>query len=347
MDDAAREALRSVLESLRASIPGGVIARTDAAGQAPEVIEGELRRLASRWQAIMAAARGAGSSAVSSAPLALHREPGIAVRVLRDSLASQVGRIVVDDEASLAELLEYAGHESPEFVALIHRHAGTAPLFEELGLEAEIGKALRDRVWLKSGGTLVINQLEALVAIDVNTGKFTGGKKLEDTIVRTNLEAAAEVARQLRLRDLGGIIVVDFIDMTEPEHRKQVLRELETAFARDRARTTVLGMSEFGLVEITRQRRMRSLERTLLHACPYCHGSGRIRSTETMVNGILRRVRAEARPGKELVVRVHPDLAGPLREREAALRGAGDPLPVGLRIIEEPERHRNTFDLSL
>ena len=185
------------------------------------------------------------------------------------------------------------------------------------------------------------------MAIDVNTGKFTGGKRLEDTVVRTNVEAAREVARQLRLRDLGGIIVVDFIDMEEPEHRRQVMRELGEALARDRARTTVLGMSEFGLVEITRQRRLRSLERTLLQACGYCNGSGRIRSAEGMVNSILRRVRAEARPGKELVVRVHPDLASPLRERETALRDVGEPLPTRLRIIEEPERHRNTFDLTL
>lgn len=337
-DDTQREALRAILESARARIPGGVIARTDAVGHSAEEIEGELARLNARWQAIQAGLKA------SRAPACLHREPGIAVRVMRDALASEVARIVVDDARTHAEIVEYATHESPGLLAVVRRYEGSTPLFEAFSLEQEIDKALRDRVWLKSGGYLIINQMEALVAIDVNTGKFTGGKRLEDTVVQTNLEAAREVARQLRLRDLGGIVVVDFIDMEESENRRKVLREIEAAFARDRARTTVLGMSEFGLVEITRQRRKRSLERTLLQACPYCTGSGRIRSADTTVNHILRRIRAEA-VGRDLQVRVHPDVAIRLRERETALRGCGDPLPVGLRIVEEAERHRETFEL--
>jgi ribonuclease G len=268
----------------------------------------------------------------------------VALRVLRDSQAAEIERIVVDDEVLHARLLSWLRAHAPQAAGRLVLHAGATGLFESLGLEQEIDKALRDRAWLKSGGYLVINQLEALVAVDVNTGKFTGGKRLEDTVLQVNLEAAREVARQLRLRDLGGIVVVDFIDMTEAPHRQAVLRELETALSRDRARTTVLGMSEFGIVQLTRQRQKKSLDRVLLQACPDCHGSGRIKSAETLAHAVLRRVRRQP-PGR-LTVRLQPEIAGVVRRRLELLEQQGQALECRLTVIEDPSIAREAFEIT-
>jgi ribonuclease G len=337
-----RELLRRTLEGIGRRIPGGVIVRTDAAGQPMEVIEAELARLRDRWDGLRASLQR------ERAPALVHEEPGLPVRIVRDAIPSEVSRIVVDDDAVHGQILEFAQAHAPGLAPLVQRYRGATGLFEAMGLEQEIEKALRDRVWLKSGGYLVINQMEALVAIDVNTGKFTGSRRLEDTVAVTNVEAAREVARQLRLRDLGGIIVVDFIDMAEPEHRRAVLQELEGALARDRARTTVLGMSEFGLVEITRQRQKRSLERTLLEPCPDCSGSGRVKSAETTALTILRRLRvlATAVPPARVRVRAHPDVTLRLRVHEQQLQASGGSLPIRLEIVDDADRQRDTFELT-
>ena len=340
-DEPAREALRATIERLRGNA-GGFIARTAAAGQDEGVLRQDLETLVSSWKELKERA------ARDKPPARLRAEPALPVRLVRDALGSGLERVVVDDEARHAELVAFLERHAPELVARVQRYEGPVPLFESLGMEQEIEKALRDRTWLKSGGYIVINQLEALVAIDVNTGKYTGTRRLEETVLQTNLEAAREVARQLRLRDLGGIIVIDFIDMMEAGHRQQVLRELETALARDRAKTTVLGMSEFGLVELTRQRQRKSLHLTLTEPCADCAGSGRVRSVKTTVNAILRRLRGLelGKEGREVTVRVHPDMAERLREALEAAMGSREPLGVKVRITEEPGRHRATFDLS-
>jgi ribonuclease G len=340
-DEALRQSLRDAVLALSTRAPGGAIVRTDAQGQGIEALERELLALAQDWEALLRA------RAAARPPQLLLAQPDLALRIVRDAKAGDVARIVTDDEPTHERLVAWLERRSPELAAKVQTYRGPSGLFEALGFEQEIDKALRDRVWLKSGGTLIINQLEALVAIDVNTGKFTGSKKLEDTLLQTNMEAAREVARQLRLRDLGGIVVIDFIDMENPGHRQQVLSELEGALQKDRARTTVLGMSEFGLVQLTRQRQKRSLDRTLLDACPYCAGSGRLRSAETTALQVLRRVRHAALSGTTFLrVRAHPDVASALRKKESDLRRDGRPLGLSLEILDDPGRHRETFELT-
>jgi ribonuclease G len=185
------------------------------------------------------------------------------------------------------------------------------PIFEALGIEKEIEKALRRRVWLKSGGYIVIDHTEALVSIDVNTGKYVGKRDFEQTVLKINMEAVGEVVRQIRLRDLGGIIIIDFIDMEAAEHREQVYRALKRALVEDKARTNVLEISELGLVEMTRKRVRQDLRALLTTSCPTCKGSGVTKSDETLAAELFRAIRAKAAtaPGKDIVARVHPDLA--------------------------------------
>ena len=207
----------------------------------------------------------------------------------------------------------------PDLTSRIQLHAGPTPLFNARGVQRQLDRALRARVWLKSGASIVINQTEALVAIDVNTGKYVGSRGLEDTILKTNLEAVEEIVRQVRLRDLAGIIVIDFIDMSIPSSRDEVVEALRRELRKDRSRVRMLQLSEFGLVEITRQRTKPSLERLLCLPCPCCGGSGRIKSTETMYFEILRKAREDLRGtgGRSVKVRVNPHhLEGLDRERE-------------------------------
>jgi Rne/Rng family ribonuclease len=222
------------------------------------------------------------------------------------------------------------------------------PLFDRCHVQEELDRALRSRIWLQSGASIVINQTEALVAIDVNTGKYVGKRGLEETVLRTNLEAAVEIVRQLRLRDLGGIIVVDFIDMEEDASKRRLLEALENELQRDRARTKILQISEFGLVEITRQRTRRSLERTLCRPCPDCHGSGRIKTRETLYFEIQRELQRLAPASQEgvLVIRSHPDVTDLLENRRHALLDALAP-GHGLRLVLErdPLLGREQFEV--
>jgi len=215
----------------------------------------------------------------------------------------------------------------------------TTPIFETLGIEKEIDKALRRRVWLKSGGYIVIDHTEALVSIDVNTGKYVGKRDFEQTVLKINMEAVGEVVRQIRLRDLGGIIIIDFIDMESLEHREQVYRSLKRALVEDKARTNVLEISELGLVEMTRKRVRQDLRALLSTLCPTCKGNGVTKSDETLAAELFRAIRARAAtaPGKEILARVHPDLAAYL---DAEVR---DELPrladvVGARVTVEAFR---------
>jgi ribonuclease G len=341
-DEAERDALRSALAAVAVDLPGGYIARTAAAGQPLECLRDDAAELQQLWASVRARA------ASGRAPALLHAELPLHLRLLRDVDALGLERVDVDGVDAHAEIVDFLTRRSPDLAPLVRLHSGDLGLFAALGLEQEIQRALRDRVWLKSGGYLVINQMEALVAIDVNTGKFTGTKGLEETALKTNLEAAAEVGRQLRLRDLGGIVVIDFIDLEEQRNRQEVIAALESALARDRARTTMLGMSQFGLVEVTRQRQRRSLQRVLTDTCACCQGTGRVRSVETVVAQILRDVRRAAASlrARAMTVRCHPAVGAALREREAALVSQGRPLSVRLEVIADPLRHADSFDLT-
>jgi len=326
-DPAERDRLKGLVADLtrELALPGGFIVRTAGGRGSYEALCGDARFLAGVWDEIRLRA------ASRPAPALLHQEVGAVARVLRDVLDENVKQVLVEGDATHREALDFVGRMQPALVPKIRRYSGTVPIFEERGLQSQLDRALRPRVWLKSGGSIVINQTEALVAVDVNTGKYVGKRSLEETILRTNLEAAVEIVRQIRLRDLGGIIVIDFIDMEAQSSKEEVLRVLQAEMKRDRSRSRVLQISEFGLVEITRQRTKRSLERVVCRPCPVCSGSGRLKSPETILHEILREVR-KLQPVRErahVVARVHPDV-------EAFLAGDGAPLMAALATVSGP-----------
>jgi ribonuclease G len=341
-DSTERQRLREILVGLPEA-PGGFIVRTAGAGASSAAFEADARRLVETWREIEARASRA------PAPSVVHTDLDLFLRTLRDAPSASLDRIVVDDEAMYQAGREFLSDLDPALSARLIRHIGDQPLFDATGVTQDIDKALRPRVWLKSGGTLVIQQTEALVSIDVNTGKFVGSRHPEETVLKTNLEAAGEIARQLRLRDLGGIIVVDFIDMDLPEHKRAIIEALESALRRDRARTKIVGLSELGLLQLTRKRTRPGLDAALTQPCPSCSGSGRVRTPETVALEALLEVRrlATAFSDGVLTVRAHPDVARALR---LALQTTGPvlhPAVVGrLQIADDPEARLDQFDVS-
>ena len=339
-DEAERERLRRILEGFGDS--GGFIARTAATGAAPEELSADrdyLKGLAAR-----VAARGGSDSA----PALLLRELELPLRVFRDLVSLDFEAIRVDDEAAAARLRELAAQVAPPLVHRIHVDREAEPLFDRFGIEADIESALASRVPLPSGGYCVINQTEALVAIDVNTGRFTGKEDLEQTVFATNLEAIPEVARQIRLRDLGGLLVVDFIDMEDPAHRREVFERFEGELARDRARTRVLQLSDFGLIEITRQRSRNNLERVLTRRCPACEGSGRVKTDLTAALDLRRALLEPARVssgGRAVRVRVSESLAELLREERSLLEEAQSALGAPIELVPDDALGPGRFEV--
>lgn len=270
LPDEERRRLRKVLDAIRPD-DAGLIVRTAAAGASAEELERDLNRLKAEWQVIAAAAKRSGK------PCLLHREPPLVVRVIREEFNTEYRSIVIDDEVLYNEVRSYVEAIAPELAERVELHVdapGELPLFERLHIHEQLHKALERKVWLPSGGSLIIERTEALTVIDVNTGKNVGRSNLEETVFQNNLEAAAEVAHQLRLRDIGGIIVIDFIDMEVKRNRDEVVRVLRDALARDKTRTQVFEISELGLVEMTRKRISEGLVESFSEVCPTCAGRG-------------------------------------------------------------------------
>lgn len=300
---------RERLKQLAAQVkpPGtGLIVRTVAEGATEEELARDAAFLQRLWERIM------GRAAKAPATSLLHRDLGLVQRVVRDWFDDSVDQFLIDNREEYQRALEVLELHAPHLKSRLKLYNRLdQSLFDAYGIEVEIDKALKRRVWLKSGGYLVIDQTEALTAIDVNTGKFVGSTNLADTVFRTNMEAAKEIARQLRLRDIGGIIIIDFIDMEIVEHRQMVLKTLEEALKKDRTRANVLGLTQLGLVEMTRKKSRQNLDDALTRACPYCDGRGRVFSEETMA----RRVRAEIRrilkqsSSEALLMEVNPAVA--------------------------------------
>jgi ribonuclease G len=337
-----RDRLRRLVSRLRR--PGeGFIVRTAGTRRPAEELERDIHYLQSLWDEIRR------KKETARPPMVLHEELEVSRKILRDMFGSDYQRVLVDHGEAFRKSRDFVARFQPELARRVRRYSEEKPLFDEFGIEAELEKALRSRVWLRSGGHLVIHQTEALVAIDVNTGKFVGKRRLEETVLQTNLEAAREIVRQVRLRDLGGIIVVDFIDMEEKGSKRELIRILQGELEKDRAKTRLLQISDFGLVEITRQRRKRSLERTLCQPCPYCSGAGRIRSAATVSLEVEREIekRATRLNGRQLVVRVHPDVAALLEEeKENLLAPFGRRGEVSLQILPDASLHREQFDIA-
>jgi ribonuclease G len=289
-DENGRALLRDrVKELLPADEKGGFIIRTLAESATEAELRADVEYLRALWRSIRERSLGA------EAPALLYQDLSLAQRVLRDMVGADTARVLVDSRENYQALKAFAESYMPQVPGKIEHYAGERPLFELYNVEQEIEKALSRRVELKSGGTLVIDQTEALTTIDVNTGGFVGSRNFDDTVFKTNLEAAQAIARQLRLRNLGGIVVIDFIDMQSDEHRAAVLEELKRALARDRTRITVNGFTGLGLVEMTRKRTRESLAHVLCEPCPTCAGRGAVKTADTVCYEILREVLREAR----------------------------------------------------
>lgn len=344
-DEAGRQQLRDRLkELLPAEEKGGFILRTLAEGANDEDLRADIAYLRNLWRDIQSRSLGA------IPPSLLFQDLSLAQRVLRDMATGEVKVVRVDSRENFQKLSAFAEAYMPALRAKLEHYTGERPLFDLYNVEPEIEKALSRRVDLKSGGTLVIDQTEAMTTIDVNTGGFVGSRTFDDTIFKTNLEAAQSIARQLRLRNLGGIIIVDFIDMESVEHRAAVLEEFKRALARDRTRMTVSGFTALGLVEMTRKRTRESLAHVLCEACPVCDGRGEVKTARTVCYEILREVLREARafPAKELrVLASQPVCDLFLEEESGALAMLTDFIgrPVSMQV--ETSYTQEQYDIVL
>jgi ribonuclease G len=282
----------------------------------------------------------------------LHHDLDLVQRILRDQITSSFKAIWVDSEELYEGVLSFMQRHQPALVSRVKMYTRPAPIFDEFGITAELEKALRPKVWLKSGGYIVINQTEALVAIDINTGKYVGkSNRLEDTIVKVNTDAIREIVRQIRLRDLGGIIVVDFIDMEERRNRAKVMQVLEEAMRADRAPNKILQFNDFGLVAITRKRVKQSLERTLCTPCPYCEGAGHVKSVQTVIGEILteaqRLQKALEEGNSNVVLRVNPEVAKVLKSnKNTFLQEVEEIAGKSVMVKSDPSLHQTKFDLA-
>jgi Rne/Rng family ribonuclease len=341
--DEERMRLRRIIASERANHSGGFIVRTAAAGVNEDELRADIRFLLNLWTEIKQ------RSDNGKAPALIYHDLNLVERILRDQLSESYSHVWVDTEAEYERILRFVSRFQPQMVKRVKLYTKETPLFEQFNIQDEINKALKSKVWLKSGGYIVINQTEALVAIDINTGKYVGKtQRLEDTITRTNVEAIKEIVRQIRLRDLGGIIVIDFIDMDERKNRQRVMQELEQALKADRQPSKVLQFNDFGLVAITRKRVKQSLERTLGSPCTYCTGTGLIKSVSTICNEIYVEMRKMAKhfERQEVILRVNPEVAKALKANNA--RWLLDLEEISSRSVivkSDPTLHQEQFDV--
>ena len=341
--DEERQRLKRVINENRTGLPGGFIVRTAAEGRSESEFVQDIRFLGNLWSDIRS------KSEKKSAPALIHADLNLVQRTLRDQLSEDFTAIRIDNEQEFATILDFVNKFQPALVNRVKLHLKDTPIFEEFGLNTEIDKALRPKVWLKSGGYIVINQTEALVAIDVNTGKYVGkSNRLEDTITRTNVDAVHEIVRQIRLRNLGGIIVVDFIDMEEKKNRQRVMAALEEQIQRDRSPSKILQFNDFGLVAITRKRTQPSLERTICSPCSHCNGSGWVRSAESVCYDIQQEIRKMSKllDGKEITIRANPEVAKVLKSGEfVSIREIEEWTRKDIVVKSDPLLHEEHFDI--
>jgi ribonuclease G len=339
--DEERQRLKRIIQEHGRPFPGGFIVRTAGEGRSEAELRQDILFLGNMWADIRAKAEKA------KAPALLHHDLSLVQRIIRDQLSHEFTAVWVDNEEEYERLIQWVSRFQPSLVGRVKLYTKNVPLFDQMGIQDEINKALKPKVWLKSGGYIVINQTEALVAIDVNTGKFVGkSSRLEDTIFKTNVDAIQEIVRQIRLRDLGGIIVVDFIDMDERKNRYKVMAVLEDALRADRSPSKMLAFNEFGLVAITRKRVRQSLERTLGEPCHYCSGSGFVKSPATVCCEIYTEARKllSELEGRQVTLRVNPEVGKALKARDNTILSEIEEMvrkPVMVR--NDPSLHVESF----
>jgi len=341
--DGERRRLKEILLSEKGEASGGFIVRTAAAGASEEELRSDLRFLLNLWADIKQ------RSESSKSPALIYHDLNLVERILRDQVTDTFSAIWVDTETEYERVLRFLQRFQPSLIRRVKLYTKEVPLFEQFGITEEINKALRSKVWLKSGGSIVINQTEALVAIDINTGKYVGKTaRLEDTIVKTNLDAIPEIVRQIRLRDLGGIIIIDFIDMDERRNRNKVMAALEEELKTDRAPSKVLQFNDFGLVAITRKRVKQSLERTLSTTCGVCQGTGMVKSPVTVCNDIyieMRKMHKHLDRG-DVMLRVHPEVIKQLKSGSSKwLQEMEEMVGKTILIKSDPSLHPEQFDI--
>lgn len=341
-DRRERSRLRDMAKAIVPPNSGGMIVRTVGEEVTQETLEREFKRLSENWKKILRKSKS------QRAPAELHREAKLVSGVIRDLFSAKFEGLRVDSKEIYHEIHQYVSNIAPELLDRIHLYEEETPIFDKYGVEEEIRQIFSNRVGLPSGGHLIIEQTEALVSIDVNTGRFTGKKDPEKTILKTNIDAAREVAKQLRLRDVGGIIVVDFIDMDRQENRDRVVHELRSHLGRDRARTKAFEVSDLGLIEMTRQRVRPSVLQSLTEICSYCGGGGRLYTPATVVRRIERSLVRAAATGdeKQIVVRVHPEVALQVLEDEPNfVKRMGKATKLRLDLRDDPLLREDQFQL--
>ncbi len=314
-DEAERLRLKQIVQdAIQAQDNGGYIVRTAAEGAGAEALQQDRLFLRKLWQSIR-------ERVATAAPGSMvHEDLTLSLRALRDMASSAIEKVRIDSRESYLRAIEFTQQYIPEITHTLEHYPGERPIFDLYGVEDEIQKALERKVQLKSGGYLIIDQTEALTTIDINTGAFVGSRNLEETIFKTNLEAAQAIARQLRLRNLGGIIIIDFIDMSQEEHKQQVRRALERSLEKDHAKSHISGVSALGLVEMTRKRTRESLEHILCAPCPTCGGRGSLKTAETTCYEIFREILREARQfdAQKLLVLASQDVVDLVLDEESA-----------------------------
>ncbi|MCR5661170.1 MAG: Rne/Rng family ribonuclease [bacterium] len=337
-----RNRLRRLAEEVRPE-GMGVIVRTAAEGRSDEELKGDMEYLVRLWDKIQQ------NSQNLHAPCLVHKELSLVDKILRDIFNEDIDRLVIDNEEEYLKMRERLETKAPALVSKVHLYNDRRPLFDMYNVEVEIDKALSRKVWLESGGYLIVDHTEALWVIDVNTGKFTGKVSLADTILRTNMEACKEICRQLRLRDMAGIIIIDFIDMDSMDDQQRMLEYLESELKKDRTRTNLVSMTELGLVQLTRKREDKDLDGVMRELCPICRGRGKILSAESLACRARREILRESVSGHHdsLIVTLAP---------LAALKFAGyncadafkleEELKLTMRIIADPSMHPENFQIA-
>jgi len=338
-----RKRLRQILRGLKPQ-QGGFIVRTAAEGVSEEQLVKDVNFLLKLWQDVLR------KSDSVKAPSLVQAELSALARGMRDLYGAGIDRVVIDEEKEYQRVKEFTQHFMPELHDNIKLYREAVPIFDRFGIESELNRALGKKVWLKSGGYLIIEQTEALSTIDVNTGRFVGKKNLEETILKNNLEAVTEIAYQLRIRNIGGILILDFIDMEKRGNRNAVYNALIEALKADRAKTTITKISDLGLIEMTRKRARESLSRLLCESCPYCEGRGYIKTPLTVVYDIFREIRREAAyfGDKKVVLNTHPRvfsllLNGERQELESIEKRIGK----RIEVQSKDNYHIEQFDLQV
>jgi ribonuclease G len=341
-DEVERIRLKSIVGDMKPK-GYGLIIRTASEGSTEEDIKKDLEFLLLLWETIMKK-----KDKITATSL-LYSDLDLVFRSVRDLMSTDVKRLVIDSEDEYEKLKDFVRTNFEKLLDKIELYEGTELIFEAYGIELDLSRALGRKVWLKSGGYIVIDQTEAMTVIDVNTGKFVGKEELEDTIFKTNIEAVKEIAYQIRLRNLGGIIIVDFIDMERLENRDRVFNAFVEAMKRDRAKNTISHISELGLIQMTRKRVRESLGRTLCEPCPYCEGKGFVKSPRTLCYEIFRKLKKIARSGGErIVVTAHPSVAELLSDEErSGLEMIEHLYNVKVTVRENRNLHQENYEVSI